>query len=596
MWPRIAVMACLLALLGGVYHYQQSGDVTGEATKEKKKSKLFDFAPGDVTAFTIKRPDGSSVSLNKSASGWKINYPIKSPAEQGVANQAVSAGANLLIEKELGDISDPDEFGLKTPVELTFVLASGQTKILKIGAKTPNGSGYYVMTADGKKAYTIDGRFAGDMLKTLSDLRDKKLMPFDTLATVSCEIVMGGLALSAERAKEDKVKPEEAGWKIVKPEPAEADKGEVLKLLSRVTEVRAESFVEEDTVDLAKYGLAKPEIMVSLVSEDGKKAGLMIGAEAPQGGRYAKIQGANPVIRISSDIASVVSGSYGKLKLTAFTGIDRSKIKRVRGETSQWHYTAERKRAQNKDDDDEWEFIEPSGMVADNISFAALAYGIERAKYSRVITAPGNPSTYGLDKPTLTLAITLEGSEKTIKAAYKPDSHGGRYYASVTGRPEVFEIGKPTFDSFARPLSDLESRRFFMIRPEDVGRVVVNRLGQRFEAVSGKGEAKLLAPDEKTIPIDTWRRFVWKIIDLRRETLRQGSQGATGLEKPSLTISVYNANGVLVDEVSVGAYDQAHDVYYAKSVKKNLALAVNARFVKDDIVNSLESLLAPDER
>jgi hypothetical protein len=158
------MMACLLALLGGVYHYQQSGDITGEATKEKKKSKLFNFAPGDVTAFTIKRPDGSSVSLNKSASGWKINYPIKSPAEQDVANQAVSAGANLLIEKELGDISDPDEFGLKTPVELTFVLASGQTKILKIGARTPNGSGYYVMTAEGKMAYTIDGRSAEGML------------------------------------------------------------------------------------------------------------------------------------------------------------------------------------------------------------------------------------------------------------------------------------------------------------------------------------------------------------------------------------------------------------------------------------------------
>jgi hypothetical protein len=434
------------------------------------------------------------------------------------------------------------------------------------------------------------------ILKALSDLREKKLMPFDTLATVSCEIVMGGSALSAERVKEDKVKPEEAGWKIVKPEPAEADKGEVLKLLSRVTEVKAESFVEEDAVDLAKYGLAKPEITLSLVSEDGKKAGLMIGAEAPQGGRYAKIEGVNPVIRISSDIVSAVSGSLGKLKLMTFTGIDRSKIRRVRGEASQWRYTAERKKAERKDDDDEWKFIEPSGMVADNISFAALAYGIERAKYSRVITAPGNPSTYGLDKPTLTLTITLEGSEKTIKTASKADSHGERYYASVTGRAEIFEIDKPTFDSLARPLYELESRRFFMIRSEDVGRVVVNRLGQRFEAVSGKGEAKLTAPDKKTIPIDTWRRFVWKIIDLRFETFRQGSQGAAGLEKPSLAISVYNTSGVLIDEVAVGAYDQAHDVYYARSVKKNLPVAVNARFVKDDIVNLLESLLGSDER
>jgi hypothetical protein len=571
----------------------ESGERSKEAAKENKKSKLFEFAPGDVTAFTIKRPDGSSVSLNKSANDWKISDPIKAPADQGVASQVISAGASLLIEKELGDISNPDEFGLKTPVEITFVLESAQTKILKIGAKTPNGSGYYIMVAEGKVAYTIDGRSAENMLKTLSDLRNKKLMPFDTLATVFCEIERGGSALAVERVKEDKVKPEDARWKIVKPEPAEADKGEVLKLLSRVTEVKAEGFVEEDAVDLARYGLGKPEITVSLVSDEGKKAGLMIGAEAPEGGRFAKIHGVNAVIRIPADIVSAVSESTGKFKITAFTGIDRSKIKRIRGDTAQWHYTAERKKAEKKDDDDEWKFIEPSGMVADSLSFAALIYEIERAKYSKIITAPGAPSTYGLDKPSLTLTITLEGTERTIKAASKAASHAERYYATVTGRPEIFEIEKATFESLARPLSELEDRRLFMIRSEEVGRIVVNRHGQRFEAVSEKGEAMLTSPDKTVIPIEKWRRFVWKIIDLRCATLRQGPQGATGLEKPSLAISVYNASGVLTDEVAVGAYDAAHDVYYAKSSKKSVVCAVDAHFVKDDIVNSLESLLAP---
>lgn len=596
MWPRIVVTAVLLALLGGVYYYLESGDRSKEVAKENKKSKLFDFEPVDVTSFTIKRPDGSSVSLNKSASGWKINDPIRAQADQDVASQVVSTGAGLVIEKELGDISDPAEFGLKAPMELTFVLSSGQTRILKIGAKTPNGSGYYVMTAEGKMAYTIDGRSAESMLKTLFDLRIKKLMPFDTLATVYCGIEMGGVALAVERAKEEKVKPEDAGWKIVKPESAEADKGEVLKLLSRVTEVKAESFVEEDAADLGKYGLTKPEITVSLVSDDGKKAGLMIGAEAPEGGRYAKIYGSSAVIRIPADIVSAVSGATGKLKPMTFTGIDKSRIKRIRGETAQWRYAAERKKAEKKDDDDEWKFIEPSGVVADSLSFAALIYEIERAKYSKIITGSGKPSIYGLDKPDLTLSITLENGEKTVKAASKAYSHGERYYASVTGRPEIFEIEKATFDSLARPLSDLENRRFFMIRSEDVGRIVVNRLGQRFEAVSENGEIKLAYPEKIIIPIEKWSRFVWKIIDLRGETLRQGPQGATGLEKPSLTISVYNTSGVLADEVSVGAYYQAHDVYYAKSSKRNVVCAVNARFVKDDIVNSLESLLGSDER
>ena len=80
------------------------------------------------------------------------------------------------------------------------------------------------------------------------------------------------------------------------------------------------------------------------------------------------------------------------------------------------------------------------------------------------------------------------------------------------------------------------------------------------------------------------------------ETLRQGPQGATGVEKPSLAISVYNASGDLVDEVSVGSYDQARDFYYATSLKKKPVLAVNSRFVKEDVINYLETLIGIDER
>ncbi len=596
MWLRIVFTAVLLAVLGGVYYYLESGGDPGKEAKEKEKPKLLDFTPGDVTAFTIKKPDGSSVTISKSAGDWKITDPVKTPADQNVAGQVVSTGAGLLGEKDLGDVSDPAEFGLKTPVTLTFVLSNNQTKILKIGDKTPNGSEYYIMAGESRRVYTVDGRSAESMLKALSDLRSRKLMPFDTLATVSFEIEMGGSALAAERVKEEKVKPEDARWRIVKPEPAEADKGEVIKLLSRVTEVRAEDFVEEEAGDLAKYGLAKPEITVWLVSEDGKKTGLMIGAPAPEGGRYAKIYGSGAVIRVSADIVSIVSVSGDKLRLTAFTGIGRPKIKSIRGETAQWSYTAERKKAANKDDDDEWKFIQPSGMVADNLSFAALVYQIEKARYTKIIAKPDKPSAYGLDKPSLTLTVTLDDGEKTIKTGSKADFHGERYYATVTGGPEVFEIEKSTFDSFARPLSDLENRRFFMIRFEDVGRIVVNRLAQRFEAVREGDEFKLISPEKKDLPMESWRGFVWKIINLRYENLRQGPQGPTGLEKPSLTISVYNTSGVLVDEVSVGARDRKYDIFYAKSVKKSAVLAVNSQFVRDDISNSLESLLGSDDR
>lgn len=596
MWRRIVFTAVLLAVIGGVYYYLESGDGSGKEAKEKEKPQLLDFKEGDVTAFTIKKPDGSSVTISKSGGDWKITDPVKTPADQSVAGRVVSSGAGLLGEKDLGDVSDPAEFGLKTPAMVAFVLSSNQTRILKIGDKTPNGYEYYVMAGESGRVFTIDGRSAESMLKSLADLRSGKLMPFDTLATASFEIETPGSVLAGERVKEEKVKPEEARWRLVKPEPAEADKGEVIKLLSRVTEVKAEDFVEEEAADLAKYGLAKPEITVRLVSDDAKKAGLMIGAPTPEGGRYAKTEGSGAVIRVSADTFSTLSGAGARLRLATFTGVDRPRIKSVRGETAQWIYTAERKKAAARDDDDEWRFIQPPGMAADNLSFAALVYQIETAKYAKIIAKPDKPSAYGLDKPSLTLVVTLDDGEKTIKTGSKADSHGERYFATVSGRPEVFEIEKSTFDSFARPLSDLENRRFFMIRFEDVGRIVVNRLGQRFEGVREGGEYKLTSPEKKTLPMEVWRGFVWKIINLRYENLRQGPQGATGLEKPPLSISVYNASGVLVDEVSVGARDPKHDVFYAKSAKKSPVVAVEAQFARDDIVNSLESLLGFGKR
>ena len=188
MWLRIVLTAVLLAVLGGAYYYFESGDNSGKETKKKEKPKLLDFTPGDVTAFTIKKPDGSSVSLNKFASDWKITDPVKTPADQSMAGQVVSTAASLLGEKDLGAVSDPAEFGLSAPVTLTFVLSGNQTKILEIGDKTPNGSEYYVMAGESGRVYTVDGRSAESMLKSLLDLRNRKLMPFDTLATVSFEI------------------------------------------------------------------------------------------------------------------------------------------------------------------------------------------------------------------------------------------------------------------------------------------------------------------------------------------------------------------------------------------------------------------------
>ena len=176
------------------------------------------------------------------------------------------------------------------------------------------------------------------------------------------------------------------------------------------------------------------------------------------------------------------------------------------------------------------------------------------------------------------------------------DKAAERYFATVTGRPEIFEIDKPTFNSFARPLSDLENRRFFMIRFEDVGRIVVNRLGQRFEVARDGAQFKLISPENKTVTMENWRGLVWKIINLRYDNLRQGPQGPVGLEKPSLAISVYNTSGVLVDEVSVGAKDPARDIYYANSSKKRAVCAIDAVFVNDEIVKSLEGLLGSDDR
>ena len=83
----------------------------------------------------------------------------------------------------------------------------------------------------------------------------------------------------------------DGGWRVTAPEEGEADSARLDGLALAVTEMRFTRTIA-DVSNLADFGLAEPEVQVTLVLSDGTAIGLLVGLENPRStARYVQKAG-----------------------------------------------------------------------------------------------------------------------------------------------------------------------------------------------------------------------------------------------------------------------------------------------------------------
>ena len=228
---------------------------------DREKVDRIDAIAGKVTATVVRQADV-----------WNVTAPWTARADFGVIESVLSRLAGAQMKAIAWDPSVPPRpgappqtlkgFGLD-PAERRLVLAAGRTRAeLTIGKATPEGD-VYAKDASRPLVFTIEKALADDLARTAAEFRAKDLFGFRAFTGTRLEITRAGKAVAFERKKGTEKGAVEK-WVAVPPAKA-ADEATIEDLVTKVSNLRAESFV-----DALPAGAAE-SLRIQTAFDDGKK-------------------------------------------------------------------------------------------------------------------------------------------------------------------------------------------------------------------------------------------------------------------------------------------------------------------------------------
>lgn len=272
--PRTTGLLLLIAAaLGAFVWFHEIEGEAGRKEAEQRERQLFpDVDEKQISAIEVTTTDAGIARLERTPDGWALTLPLGFPADGFAADGMAANLAGLVREGELEDPQPPEEYGLGDGAT-RVVFEVGETRhALRIGDATPVGANAYASVEDGDAVYTVPGYTARSFEKSLSELREHRILAFDPSSIRSLEARWPGGEVRVERMAEPAPGEGEEGadaaaatgrWRLTAPIDAAADDETVDRLLSDLSYLRADDFVDEPPPD-AEAGLAPPAFEVVL--------------------------------------------------------------------------------------------------------------------------------------------------------------------------------------------------------------------------------------------------------------------------------------------------------------------------------------------
>src|SRR5262249_1531806 len=270
--------------------------------------------------------------------------------------------------------------------------------------------------------------WAKTFTKNVSDLRNKKVLDFETDDIDNVKIVEGAKELEAQKTGDD--------WQLKKPVDTKADSSEISTFTSSIRFARANSF-PDPPVHGKTAGLDAPAAKITLHDNKAKAdRTLLIGKSSSLDRYYARDASRDVIFIIDKEIVEKARRPLFDWRDKSITKIDRDKIDRIevqRGTEmiamlksgSDWNLQDNKKL--------QWEKV--LGML----NFLDLE------KEKDIIDAPKVFSTYGLDKPKLEVVLK-QGSNELVRVGFGNDSKMPEgIYVKISNKPAVEVVSKDVF-------------------------------------------------------------------------------------------------------------------------------------------------------
>lgn len=344
-------------------------------------------------------------------------------------------------------------------------------------------------------------------------------------------------------------KSPEGHWRLTSPVAADADDAVVNNMLTAI-EVADVSRTLEDVGDkLASYGLAPPEVTVTLTLKEGSVPPLKVG-KTTQVGSAAYIQkGDDPKVYIGTmAFQSGMKKQVKDLRDKSVLAFEDQDVRKVELEKDGAVVTAER------GEGDKWRITKPSDYPADAAEIRALLASIRGLRADDFVSddPAADLATWGLTDPQLKVTVWTgkDAAQKTLLfGKFKDDEPSKKgIYAKRGELPAVVTLPDFALKNVDKSVSTLRDKTVLTFAKEQAAKLAVTRKdGLGYTLVKRDGAWHIEEAGEGAERGPTMTRFLDDLAAFKGTDIMSEDPSADlrewGLGTPDMTVVVSDAEG-----------------------------------------------------
>ena len=421
----LLIAVVLLAVLGGLTWWSNKHQAAAGKSPADTSTKLFSVPDDQFQEIKVKKLTGEAIRLVRENGKWKIVEPSPLPADQDTVASLVSTLSSLNADKVVEDkATDLKSYGLDTPtLDVTVVKKDGKTAELLIGDDTPTGSGSYAKLPGDAKVVTIASFTKTSIDKRPDDLRDKRLITFDSDKLTRVELQAKGQAIEFGKNGQNE-------WQILKPRPLRADGGQVDTLIGKLKDAKMDLTTPDP--DAPKKFAAAPKVATAIVTDAGGTQTLEVHRDKDKN-TFAKGTAAAGAYKVSSDLADALDkglDDFRNKKLFDFGFSDPSKV--------------ELKTAIYTKTGDKWM---SGSKTMDNGTVQTLIDKLRDLAAMKFVDKGGGTDAF-------TATVTSNSGKRVEKVTIT--KLGNQYFAQRENEPSIYELDSKVVDDLTKAAADVK--------------------------------------------------------------------------------------------------------------------------------------------
>lgn len=423
------VLAALTATLYWSNHRKHADN--SAATGAGATTKIISLKQDDISKLEIKKLNGDDVVLNRAAPDrWKITSPTPLVADQDTVSTILYTLSPLdnatVVEEKTGDLK---AYGLADPaVTVSATEKDGKTQTILIGDDTPTGGSAYAMLSGDPKVFSVPTNTKTSLNKSLSDLRDKRLLPIDFDKIDSVQITSPKLNMTFGS--------DNGQWTVRTPKDVRGDTSKLENVIEklRVADMDPSTPEADQKKAAAEFASGTPVATVKATDASGTQE---LQVRKNGGTYYAKTTAMVGAYKVPDALAEAIGGNiedFREKRLFDFAADNPNKIEMHDGTKA--YYLS-------RSGDDWWE----DGKKLDAISADGLLRAIRKLTATKFVNA-------GYANPAITLNVISNDGKRVEKVGIA--KAGKDYIAKRENDALLYEVPSADVDDITKSADDLK--------------------------------------------------------------------------------------------------------------------------------------------